>query len=124
MKPGYLVFDPAITSGVGQGTVSSGTPTLTSKVTTLDPYVAGLSYDIDKTGNLAGTLTVEFTNDPAEASWKTYTITIPAIAGGTDPQKFGLEIVNIQFHKMRLKLVVSAGTGAFSARINVTRRGS
>jgi len=82
--------------------------------------VRGISYHVSKTGNLAGTLTLEFTNDPSETRWDTYTITIPAIAGGTNPQGFGLEIPDFQFLKSRLVLVVTGGTGAITARLRST----
>jgi hypothetical protein len=128
LNPGFKVFDPAITTDVaGRGTVASGTPTLISKETVLDRFTAGVAYQIVKTGNLAGTLTVEFSDandddNAAGARWDAYTITLAAIAGGTDPQGYGFEIPDFGHLRIRLKLVVSGGTGTFTARINVTER--
>lgn len=125
MELGFKVFDPVITTAVaGRGDVASGTPTLTSFETTPGQFVSGVSFQVNKTGTLAGTLTAECSNasdndNDAGAPWDTYSITIPAVVTGT--QTFGFELPGFSFGRVRLKFVATSGTGTITARINITR---
>ena len=118
---GTLLFDPAIASGIGRGLVSSGTPTLTSKTTT-PAFDGTVGIAIVTTSTLAGTLTVEYCNATDQElilgsnQWDTYSITLPAISGAT---KFGIRLPNFEFGRLRLKFVVSSGTGTILAQLCV-----
>ena len=127
MELGFKLFDPAILTGAGQGTVSTGTPTLTSKEYVPGQFGMGAGLQFLKTGNLAGTLTLEASDasdgdNAASSRWDTYTFTIPAVAAGTDPQGFLLELPDFCHGRLRAKLVCSAGTGAVTLRLNPVRR--
>ena len=117
---GRKLFDPAILSGTGQGTVSSGTPTLVSQ-STYPVYYGVVSFEIVVTSTLAGTLTVEYANasdqDIAQGTdqWDTYNptgLSIPAVTGA---MVFGIGLPGFEFGRIRLKFVTSSGTGTITA---------
>jgi hypothetical protein len=124
-----LSFDPTLAAvagailketGAGGGLISANGTYYSIPSHNHSP--GAISEGIDKTGTLAGTLTVEVSNDGEDedragtSKWYTHpSITgIPAIATGA--QSFPIEDVSCAFLRWRLKLVITGGTGTIRAK--------
>lgn len=130
-KDGFLSYDPTLAAttlailkdtGAGGGLIS-GNGTFYSAPTQLR-----LTTDVTDlvviAGTIAGTLTVEVSNDTEQedrlgtSTWVTYTDgtlpTIPAIAGA--PINVPIQLKRVGWGRMRLKLVVTSGTGTVSSK--------
>lgn len=116
-KEPYRVFDPAITSGDGRGTISAN-GTYVSLATEMKRWKE-ISWLVVVTGTLQGTFTVEITNGTDEeirlgtATWVPYTPVSITWASGA--ASFGVTC-RPRFARVRLKLVVTGGTGTVTAQ--------
>lgn len=137
--PGFLVFDPAkaatsgailLETGAGGGLIG-GNGTFYSLPTHV-VHKDRLADVVKLTGTIAGTLTVEVSNDTeaddrvGTSDWCTYdkvtsagftagvaTLVAGAIVGGSNPE--GIK-ASIDYARYRLKLVVTSGTGTIKSK--------
>lgn len=140
---GALAYDPfkaavsgaaTANQGAGGGLIS-GNGTFFSQPTQIDKKYH-VSDVISLTGTIAGSLTIEISNDDEDADrngtaqWATYglvngqgftngvaTLVAGAISGGTNPEP--IELVDVTFGRLRYKLVVTGGTGTIRSRRTV-----
>lgn len=102
---------------------SPGLPVAVSGTFRFQPYNVKtaklVGYAIRTTGTLAGTWSVQYSNDyvdgvddpTSDAKWDTYTLTTTPPAAAGSPQTFGITLDFYEFAFVRVKFTLTSGSG-------------
>lgn len=108
------VFDPTLAAASRGGGLVTAAGTYHSRPTQIADDDA-LSYLVDITGTMVGSLVVRVTNERAliaTAKWVTYPVTVGWTSGAAC---FGIRIRDVGFRWAELMLTVASGSGTIAA---------